>query len=245
MGDHAAVQSGRREPAGDVGAGAAGLGRMHVADGEAGDGTRILSSTAARMMRQRYVDHPAAIGAPWSHGLGWFLPNRPGLVEHRGDTIGVASLLRLVPERGVAIAILTNGGDAGRMIDAVVDPLLSDLAAVEPPAPLPSPPAPAQVAEAHRYVGRYQTRVMDNQVTQDEEGRLWLTQSSRNELLTMAKTAGITDEPQRHEPRPVKADIFLLLDHSGTAVKAVEFLGAHAHERARFLHSGRAALRVD
>ena len=167
------------------------------------------------------------------------------MVEHGGDTIGVASLLRLVPERGVAIAVLTNGGDAGRMIDAVVDPLLRDLAAVEPTAPLPSPPAPARVAEPDRYLGRYQTRVTDNQVTQDDDGRLWQTQSSRNELLTLAETAGVTDEPHWHELRPVNADIFLLLDHSGTAVKAVEFLGTDAHNRAQFLHTGRAAPGVD
>jgi CubicO group peptidase (beta-lactamase class C family) len=220
------------------------LGRMHVADGEAVDGTRVLSSVAVQMMRQRYVDHPAAIGSPSSQGLGWFLPNRPGLVEHGGDSIGVASLLRLAPERGVAVAILTNGGDAGRMINAVVDPLLQDLAGVEPTAPWPAPVGPARVAEPDRYVGRYRTRVADLEVTTDDNGHLWLTQTSRKEMLTMATTAGITDEPQRHELRRFKADTFFLLDDAGTAVRAVEFLGADALKRAQFLHTGRAAPRI-
>ena len=37
--------------------------RMHLADGLAPDGTRLLSSASARAMRERQVDHPAAPGA--------------------------------------------------------------------------------------------------------------------------------------------------------------------------------------
>ena len=221
------------------------LGRMHVADGEAVDGTRVLSSVAVHMMRQRYVDHPAAVGSPSSQGLGWFLPNRPGLVEHAGDSIGVASLLRLVPGRGVAVAILANGGDAGRLIKAVVDPLLHDLAGVDPAAPLPAPVGPARVAEPDRYVGRYRTRVADLEVATDADGHLWLTRTSRNEVLTMATTAGIPDEPRLHELRRFTADTFVVLDEAGTAVQAVEFLGVDALQRAQFLHTGRAAPRIN
>jgi hypothetical protein len=166
------------------------------------------------------------------------------LVEHGGDSIGVASLLRLAPERGIAVAILTNGGDAGRMINAVVDPLLQDLAGVEPAAPLPAPVGPARVVEPDRYVGRYRTRVAELHVTTDADGHLWLTRTSRNEMLTMATTAGITDEPRRNELRRFTADTFIVLDDAGTAVQAVEFLGADALKRAQFLHTGRAAPRI-
>ena len=68
--------------------------RMHLADGLAPDGTRLLSKASARAMRDRQIDHPAAIGAPNRQGLGWVLSRRPGVVEHGGDTIGVASMLR-------------------------------------------------------------------------------------------------------------------------------------------------------
>jgi CubicO group peptidase (beta-lactamase class C family) len=79
---------------------------MHLADGLTPDGTRLLSSASARAMRERQVDHPAAIGARAGHGLGWMLSKRPGLVEHGGDTIGVSALLRTVPEQGIAVAML-------------------------------------------------------------------------------------------------------------------------------------------
>jgi Beta-lactamase len=73
--------------------------RMHLADGLAPGGTRLLSPPSARAMRERQVDHPAAIGAPAGHGLGWMLDSRPGVVGHGGDLIGVAALLCMGPSR--------------------------------------------------------------------------------------------------------------------------------------------------
>ena len=51
---------------------------MHLTDGLAPDGTRLLSETSARAMRQRQIDQPAAIGAARGQGLGWMLSARPG-----------------------------------------------------------------------------------------------------------------------------------------------------------------------
>ena len=218
--------------------------RMHLADGLAPDGTRLLSEASARAMRERQLDHPAAIGAPSGQGLGWMLSRRPGVVEHGGDTIGVASTLRMVPESGVAIAVLTNGGTAGPLIDELIDPLLGDLAAIPPTPQLPAPDGGARVTENRRYLGRYETRPAVHDVTLDDAGRLCLTSSSRNEALTMAATAGVPSNPERHELRPVGGDIFVLTDPSGVAIRAVEFLGRSATGRARFLHTGRAAPRT-
>jgi CubicO group peptidase (beta-lactamase class C family) len=218
---------------------------MHLSDGTAPDGTRVLSAASARAMRRRCVDHPAAVGAASGSGLGWMLPSRWGLVEHGGDTIGVAALLRMVPERGVAIALLTNGGHAGAIADDVLEPLLSELAGVTAAPALPSPPAAARVPEPRRYVGCYQTRQALLEVALDDHGHLWLTQSPRNEALTMAQAAGVPAEPQRHRLRPVDSGTFVLTEPSGTAIRAVEFLGRDDAGRARFLHTGRAAPRID
>ena len=219
--------------------------QMHLSDGEAPDGTRVLSAASSWAMRQRYLDHPAAIGAASGSGLGWMLPARPGLVEHGGDTIGVAALLRMAPERGVAIAMLTNGGHAGGLVDDLLEPLLRDLADVEPLTALPSPPAAARAPEPRRYLGRFQTRQSLLEVALDDHDDLWLTQSPRNEALAIAQTAGVTAEPQRHRLRPVDSDTFVLTEPSGAAIRAVEFLGRDAAGRAQFLHTGRAAPRVD
>jgi hypothetical protein len=194
-------------------------------------------------MRERQVDQPAAIGAPAGRGLGWSLADRPGVVEHGGDTIGVQSLLRMVPAQGAAVARLTNGGAAGRLVDNLLDPLLTELAGVAPEPTLPTPDAGKRTAHPERYVGRYETRPKLAEVTLDEDNRLWVTASERNEALIMAEAAGIAVETSRHELRQVEGDTFVLIDSSGAAVQAVEFLGAA--DRAAFLHSsGRAIART-
>jgi CubicO group peptidase (beta-lactamase class C family) len=217
---------------------------LHLADGRAPDGTRLLSPASARAMRERQVDHPAAIGPRAGRGLGWTLAGQPGVIEHGGDTIGVAAFLRTVPGQGLAIAMLTNGGAAGPLADDLLDPLLSGLAGIEPPPKLPPPDAGPRVPEPERYIGRYQTRSTLGEVTPDEHGRLWLTVSDRNEALTMADAAGAPAEPDRYELRQADGDIFVLTDSSGAAVQSCEFLGAA--RRARFLHlGGRAVPRTD
>jgi CubicO group peptidase (beta-lactamase class C family) len=219
--------------------------RMHLADGLAPDDTRVLSQQSARAMRERQVDHPAATGAPSGRGLGWMLPNRPGVVEHGGDTIGVAALLRMVPQAGVAVAMLTNGGTVDPLIDELVEPLLSDLAGVAAAPRLPSPHAEALPSELERYLGRYETRTQLHDVTPGENSPLLLTQSPRNEALTMIEAAGIAAAPQRHDVRWVGGDTFMLTDLSGAPLRAIEFFGADATGRARLLHTGRAARRSD
>jgi hypothetical protein len=108
---------------------------------------------------------------------------------------------------------------------------------------LPSPDAGRRTVPSERYVGRYETRPRVVEVTLDEEDRLWLTASERNEALTMTEAAGIPVETDRYELRQVEGDTFVLIDSSGAPVQAVEFLGAA--DRAAFLHlSGRAAPRT-
>jgi hypothetical protein len=61
----------------------------------------------------------------------------------------------------------------------------------------------------------------------------------------MADLAGVDPEPERYELRQDHGGVFVLTDPSGAAVRAVEFLGADATGRARFLHASRAAARID
>lgn len=219
--------------------------RMHLSDGLAPDGTRLLSQASARAMRERQVDHPAAIGGRPGHGLGWMLPRRPGVVEHGGDAPGVAAVLRTVPESGVAVAMLTNSAEPGPLVADLLDPLLHDLAGIAPAPKLPAPPAHVPVAEPWRYGGRYETRATRYEVTPDEAGRLRVTVSDLNEALTVAELAGAPSEPESYELRQDGGDVFVLTGPSGAAVRAVEFLGADDTRRARFLHASRAAVRTD
>ena len=80
--------------------------RMHLNDGEL-DGVRVLRPETARSMRT--ISHP---GKPFDHGVGWF--RRPTSsperwVEHFGSGVGYWNVMRLYPDRGLGVAIMSNG----------------------------------------------------------------------------------------------------------------------------------------
>ena len=80
--------------------------RMHLNDGEL-DGVRVLRPETARSMRA--VIHP---GKPFDHGIGWF--RRPTSsperwVEHFGSGVGYWNVMRLYPDRGLGVVIMSNG----------------------------------------------------------------------------------------------------------------------------------------
>lgn len=210
------------------------FGRMHVADGAG-----VLSAASARAMREKQIDHPAGTGS--GHGLGWSVDGRPGVVGHGGGTIGTTALLRIAPASGVAIAMLTNTGAAGGLVDDVIEPLFRELTGIPAVPPLPATDAAARVPDPGRYVGRYETRVSVYDVTVDDLGRLWLEISARNEALNLYALAGEQPDVQRYEVRPVVGGIFALTDGSGNSVQRIEFFGG---DRAEILHAGRAAKRV-
>jgi CubicO group peptidase (beta-lactamase class C family) len=80
--------------------------RLHINDGEL-DGVRVLQSATARRMRN--VEFP---GKPFDHAIGWFRrptssPER--YVEHFGAGVGYWNVMRIYPDRGLGVAIMSNG----------------------------------------------------------------------------------------------------------------------------------------
>ena len=79
--------------------------RLHLREGEI-DGTRVLSPGSARRMRT--IDQA---GKPFDHGTGWFRrPTKtPGAwVEHFGAGAGFWNVMRLYPDRGLGIVVMSN-----------------------------------------------------------------------------------------------------------------------------------------
>ena len=79
--------------------------RMHLRDGEL-DGQRVLSARTSRQMRS--IDQP---GKPFDHGIGWFRrpTGRAGCwVEHFGAGAGFWNVMRLYPDRGIGVVIMSN-----------------------------------------------------------------------------------------------------------------------------------------
>lgn len=219
--------------------------RMHLSDGHAVAGTPVLSASSVRLMRERQVDHPAAIGEPSGHGLGWWL-DRDGVVGHGGGTTGVANLLRTSPEHGLAAVVLTNAASGGALADDLLARWFADLAGVNPATALPTPDGRTPVADPYRFVGRYENRQHRFEVNRDEEVRLWLKDIPQGDSIDMAARAGIPVRTQRHELRRLTGEVFVMIDGSGVAVGTVEFLGQDHSDRARFVFAGgRAAPRTE
>ena len=79
--------------------------RMHLRDGEL-DGNRVLGTRTAHTMRT--INHP---GQPFDHGIGWF--RRPAIrsaawVEHFGAGAGFWNVMRLYPDRGLGVVVMSN-----------------------------------------------------------------------------------------------------------------------------------------
>jgi CubicO group peptidase (beta-lactamase class C family) len=131
---------------------------MHFAHGRNGTGERVLSASSTAAMQRRQVRlqkqvPPATIGC----GLGWALMDFGGhkVIGHDGGTIGQYSFLRVSPEKGFAVALLTNGGDAISVYQEIVSELFG--AAIRKREPTLPSPDPTLRIEPERYIGRYES----------------------------------------------------------------------------------------
>jgi CubicO group peptidase (beta-lactamase class C family) len=213
--------------------------RMHLNEGKADDGTQVLRPESLLAMREPQVDVPD-LGMTGQWGLGWMLFDWPGgdVIGHDGGTIGQASYLRVVPERGVAIALLTNGGDPGHLYHEIYTKLLDELADITVP-PRPTPNPAAAPADLSRYVGEYSSRLADMVVT-EEDGKLWLLSTPKGLAAEQATTP-----PEKQELLLWRGETFLAeSDQLHGAYIPCAFVGDDGNGRAQFIHQSRAIKRV-
>ncbi|SMD24165.1 serine hydrolase domain-containing protein [Lentzea albidocapillata] len=130
-----------------------------------------LATPAFAVMREPQVLLPD-FGNHASWGLGWELPGYSGgpVIGHHGANRGLASFLRIAPERGIAVALLTSGGGAREVFDDIIDNVFSELAGVRRPEPPTPPGTPGPVSE--RFLGTYRCADHEVVVTQADHGRV-------------------------------------------------------------------------
>src|SRR4051794_27611796 len=130
--------------------------QLHLADGVAPDGTHVISADSAQAMRvpQIAVPDTHTLGSHW--GLGWILMTWSGreVYGHDGGTIGQSAFMRIVPDAGVGVCLLTNGGHTQALFRDLFNEILGELAGVQLPE-RPEPPAQAPDVDLTPYVGRY------------------------------------------------------------------------------------------
>lgn len=219
--------------------------RMHLRDGLAPGGTRVVSRSSIQAMRDPQVAVPKLRTVEVHWGLGMQIEQlgpagspRP-VMGHDGDNIGQYALLRMVPDRDVAFVLFCNGGNAGGLFLAVSAHLLAELAGLEAPR-RPTPPAEPRPVDPHRYVGRYQAAA--GGVCTVEPGGpadLWLTVEPPRSLTGPLASAPIRSRIVRYDD-----DTFVTAETDGAGHQSFAFIGDDGHGRAKFIHNGRALRRV-
>ena len=178
--------------------------RMHLGGGVTGDGTRVLSEESAAAMREPQVEVPDrwTLGSHW--GLGWILMEWDGrdVFGHDGATLGQGAFLRVLPETGLSVCLLTNGGAHPReLFNELYAEVFAELAGVTMPAAL-EPTEGATVGDASRYTGTYARESVEMTVREADGGLELLTRQTSELLKDMP-------DPEPYALRPVEGDLFV------------------------------------
>lgn len=137
------------------------------------DATLFDRATIDRLWEPQ-IDVPAIGGFAQHWGVGWMIFDVEGgpLYGHDGGTVGQSAFFRLVPEKGVAVALLTNGGSTGPLYDELVGHILRETAGVEL-ATRPVPPERPVEISAELVAGRY-TGVLVQATVSVQDGEFWV-----------------------------------------------------------------------
>ena len=229
-------------PAGLVTANAADVlafARMHLTGGVAADGGRVLSAASAAAMADHQADLPDKYSLGDSWGLGWIRFGWDGrrVYGHDGNTIGQAAFLRVLPEAGLAVTMLTNNDGSRDLYEDLFREIFAELAGVEMPRPL-TPPQPPVAADIAPYAGRYQRAGVTMEVFDGDDGPVLRT------TITGPLAEMVPDPVDEHPLVPYGPALFLTKPAEAETWFPVTFYELPTGER--YLHFGaRATPRVD
>jgi CubicO group peptidase (beta-lactamase class C family) len=213
---------------------------MHLNDGKAADGTQVLSAASATAMRDKQVTVPplGLMGTHW--GLGFELFDFPtGFVfGHDGGTVGQSAFLRIVPGQNIAIALLTNGGNPIAVYFEVYRHLLKVLADIDLP-DNPVPPTNPEQIDAAKYLGTYANSMGKTEIAQDDDGRIWMTETPLGEL------AELIGEVEKTELVHLENDTLIAATPKYGIYLPQVFIGDDGSGRSLYIHSGRAIRRAE
>lgn len=221
------------------------FGKMHMDGGLARDGARILSEDSVRAMQQSQHIMPAVPGGNPAHwGLGWMLFDWGGaagtprrVIGHDGGTIGQISSLRLLPDSGFGVAVLTNASPTGSLLAArVMRWLFREGAGVDVPQN-PKPPETPFAVDPACYTGVYERLGFRTEIT-EHDGRL-----SAKTVITGA-LAALSPPTPAVDLIPLSETVFLQKDAYTDNYGPVVF-SQFEDGRPRYLWAMRASRRTD
>ncbi|GHC83137.1 hypothetical protein GCM10007079_23980 [Nocardiopsis terrae] len=132
---------------------------------------------------------PYTLGDSW--GLGWIRYGWDGhrLLGHDGNTIGQAAFLRLLPRAGLAVVLLTNGGQTRDLYQELYGEVFDAVAGVRIQEPLTPPREPSAA-----------TGTLPRSVYENASQRLEVLEDARGRVLRMTALGPLAEL----EPEPVR-----------------------------------------
>lgn len=217
--------------------------QLHMAEGVACNGARILSARSTHAMQQQTVDNRGK-GYTWDldMGIGWTLPE-PGLLHHAGGGPGVVSVLYVDPAKQWAAAILTNAAHGWGLANELMTPWLAALRWSKPVGTLAvkKDPVGVQEIDTERYIGTYEDVLTRFTVSAGASG----LELSRQKKFGDCESVSTEPSPPA-SLTPLGNDQFLL-ETAGDlpeAARIVAFRNRDAAGRMRHLGTGGLHLRV-
>ena len=208
-----------------------GFARLHLTGGLRPDGTRLLTEASAAAMTDLQADLPDKFTLGDSWGLGWirFGWNGRRLIGHDGNTIGQSAFLRLLPDEGLAVTLLTNGGSTRDLYEDIYREIFAELADVDMPRPL-SPPADRVQADIRRHAGTYERASARFEVLAGADGPVLRT-------TVTGPMAELSSEPTKEYAMvPVEPDLFVVRDPQSQTWTPMLFYELPTGEK--YLHFG-------
>jgi CubicO group peptidase (beta-lactamase class C family) len=204
--------------------------RLHLAGGVTPDGARLLSAELTRQMTEFQADFPDRGGLADSWGLGWIRfawSDGHRAFGHDGGTIGQSAFLRLLPEAGLAVALLTNGGHTRDLYQDLFDEVFSALAGVTMNQP-PRVPDPPPAVDITPFLGTYERAGYRMEVVADDAGARLKT--------TPTGLLASLESPEEHPLVALGPGHFAYLPEGGTTWTSVTFY--RLADGAEYLHTG-------
>jgi len=205
--------------------------RLHLTGGLGPDGRRLVSESGVAAMTEKQADLPDrhTLGDSW--GLGWARMGWDGhrLVGHDGNTIGQSAFLRLLPEQGLAVTLLANGGHTRDLYEELFAEIFAEVAGVAMAAPL-APPALPPTVEVRQCLGRYARTGVLIEVFEGDDG------PTLRHTVT-GPLAQFTPEPTKEYTLvPVEQDLFVVREPGMRTWSPVTFFSLPTGER--YVHLG-------
>ncbi len=215
--------------------------KMHLDHGRAPDGTQILSAASVDAMQQGQVAVPDTYSYGDQWGLGWMLFGWDGRrgYAHDGGTIGQFAFLRVLPDAGVAISLLTNGGAAKDAFAELCGELSRELAGVRMPVLPRAPSAPLSIDLAD-YEGRYERLNVSCELKRDDRGGLSCRTEAFGPIATMLPPS---QRVQTTRLSPIDRALFLVYNEVTPNPVPLVFFDFDGSKPRRFHSSARAMTR--